>query len=59
MTGTKWWDLAFGATIAVLAVLTQIAWAPTAAGRAIALAILGVLVLAYLLVGRQIGRAHV
>jgi len=53
MTGTKWWDLAFGATIAVLAALTQLAWAPTAAGRAIALAILGVLVLAYLLIGRR------
>lgn len=53
MTGPRWWDLAFGATIVVLAVLTQVAWAPTAAGRAIALVILGGLVLAYLLLGRR------
>ena len=49
----KWWDLAFGATIAVLAVLTQIAWAPSTASRALALALLGVLVLAYVLLGRH------
>ena len=49
----KWWDLAFGATIAVLAVLTQIAWAPSTASRALALALLGVLVLAYVLLGRR------
>lgn len=51
MQSTRWWNLAFGATIAVLAGLTVVAWAPTETGRAVALLILGAMVAAYLTLG--------
>ena len=52
MTSLRRWNLAFGATIALLVGLSLLAWAPTDTGRAVALLLLGLLVASYLTLGR-------
>jgi signal transduction histidine kinase len=52
MMSLRWWNLAFGTTIALLVGLSLLAWAPTQTGRAVALLLLGLLVVSYLTLGR-------
>ncbi len=59
MTGQRWWDVFFGGTVAVLATVNVVAWAPSEAQRVGVWVILAMLTVAYLTLGRaalQTGR---
>jgi len=52
MTGLRWWYASFGGTVAVLAIINVVAWAPSEGQRIGAWAILAGLALAFVTLGR-------
>jgi signal transduction histidine kinase len=53
MTGTRWWDVFFGAAIVLLGGVTAVSWAPSETQRILAWVTLTLLAVAYLAIGRE------
>ncbi|MEP6481949.1 MAG: sensor histidine kinase [Rhodoglobus sp.] len=53
MTGRRWWDVLFGGTVIVLAAINVVAWAPSEWQRVGVWVILGLLAVAYFVLGRR------